>query len=158
MQLALINKHLSNSCLIFAHRRAQYVHCYPCWCSYMCIIPKNSLIPKSEHCSDSLSKMKLLMVFVVLAVQSCLAQASSTKSTKYERVTVESNSFTSIRTTHLGAGWELKLHSLLKYWSKFRILLPDLMCSVHLSAPLIPTVSPTTLRHHSVMRLQPLTW
>ena len=46
----------------------------------------------------------LLVVVLLLKIQCCFVQATGITQIKYQLVTVEANSFTSIRTTNLGAG------------------------------------------------------
>ena len=60
--------------------------------------------------SDMLAMKEALAVLVIMRIQQSVEQSTNILPTKYERVSVETSSFSSIKTTNLGAqgyGWSI---------------------------------------------------
>ena len=100
---------------------------------------------------------EVLLFLVIIAIQQSVQQTSTMTSTKYEKVTVESNSFNSIRITSLTSqGWVWGLEYV-SYIAVRKIL------NITSAGPMpffvppcvrqIPTVKFTTLRLHNALKL-----
>ena len=107
--------------------------------------------------------VKELLALLVLIIKESVQQSIIPLSTKYQRVSVEANSFQDIRTTNLiSQGWVRPYNIQLLLFTLRTLVIncpsSDIMpFSVPQCVQAIPIVKPTILRHHNAMRPMLLT-